>query len=338
MGADASAQTVPASATAPPPLISHRFLDIQTLNLSIRYRHIETSAGVVSANHAQHQETIRARFTFDAAGRYAIVGGVGTGNTFIGGWNNAGIGTPNDLALVMSLKQLYVSAAPITGLDAQYGGLFVARGDNTEITSYDNDGYLVGGRLSVKRPDVLALDELSATVGYLGDTTTPNFLRRTDRLSQANYGQLLIAKKFSATFSASADVTRVDHVRTVRSAFTLKAPERLGVDLLRVEGYRRVDSAASGYAVFAEKALTTRATVGIGAANVDLAYGGLNADRFGKGQRWFANGSVTIVPELSLLAFYQHAFNNDEPLTNRSRAEIILQFNALKALQRAHWY
>jgi len=337
----AAAQTTPAPAaptTAPAPVISHRFLDIQVLNLLARYRRIETSAGVVTSNQGQHQEAVRARLTFDASGHYALVAGLGTGSNFIGGWNNSGIGTPNDRAMVISLKHLYASVAPIKGVEAQYGGLAIARGETTEITSYDNDGYMAGERLIIKRPDVLHLDELSATVGYLGDTSTPNFLRRTRGLQHTNYVQFLAAKKISTTVSASADFTRVDGVRTVRSGIAVKAPKKLGVDLLRLEGYRRFDASANGYAAFIEKAATARLTLGLGVANIDLANGSLNADRFGKGQRWFANGGLTVIPELSLLSFYQHAFNNDVALTNESRFEILLQFNALKALQRFHIY
>lgn len=336
--ADASAQTPSTPAPPQPAAGLHRWFDVQTLLLSARYRHIETSAGLVTANHLQHNELVKARFLFDAPGRFAIVAGLGTGATFTGGWNNGGVGTPDDLMLRVYLKQLYFSAAPIKGIEAQVGGLYIARGESTEITSYDNDGYISGERLAVKRPDVIWLDEVSGTIGYLGDTTTPNFLRRTDRLSQTNYSHLLAAKRLGAAVNVSADYTRVDKIDTWRSAVTIKSPATIGLDLVRLEAYHRVQNAASGFVVFGEKKLTSRLTAGVGVADVDLNYGSLSADRFGKGRRWYLNGSLLIVPELSLLTFYQHAFDNDVALANQSRFELILQFNALKALQRLKWY
>lgn len=337
---EALAQTPASSTPAPaqPAAGVHRWFDVQTLLFSTRYRHIETSADVVTANQMQHNELVKARFTFDAAGRLAIVGGLASGASFTSGWNNGGIGTPDDLALRMYLKQLYISAAPVKGVEAQFGGLYIIRGETTEIIGYDNDGYITGERLSIKRPDRFGLDEISATIGFLGDTTIPNFLRRTDRLSETNYYHVLGAKKFSSEVSGSADFTRVSGVRTLRSAVSIKAPATLGLDLIRVEAYRRFDNAANGYTAFGEKKLAPRLTAGLGVADIDLNNGTLNSDRFGKGRRWYLNGTLTLFPELALQTFYQHAFNNDVALTNRSRFEIILQFNALKAMQRARWY
>lgn len=327
-----------AHAQTPPAPLTHRWLDVQTLNLTVRYRRIVTTADVVTANQMQHSETVKARFTFDRSGRYALVAGLATGATLTGGWNNAGIGTPNDPQMQMSLKQLHLSASPWRGVEAQYGGLYAVRGENTEITSYDNDAYLAGERITIKRPGRLHLDEISATAGYLGDTSQPNFFRRYKRLSERDYYQILIARKIGKSAGVSGDLTGVSGVRTLRSAISVRAPKTVGLDLIRIEAYHRFDAAASGYAIFAEKVVTKRFTAGLGTADIDLNYGGLNGDRFGKGQRWFVNASLAIVPELSVLTFYQHAFSNSVPLPNRSRLEFLLQFNALKALQRARWY
>ena len=181
----------------------------------------------------------------------------------------------------------------------------------------------------VKKSDV--------TVGYLGDTATPNFLRRTDRLTDTNYWQVLVAKK-QGRLGWSTDLTSLADVRTWRAAMTAKVPSLRVVDLVRGEAYHRFDGDASGFAVAAEKTVRKRVTLGAGLADIDLNYGGLNADRFGKGRRWFATGNVTLVPEITLLTFYQHAVGNGVALPNRSRLDVILQFNALKALQRAKVY
>lgn len=312
-----------------------RWIDMQTLTISTRYRYVDTSAGVVTNNQAQHNEQLKVRFKFDAAGKYGVTAGLATGNTFTGGWENAGIGTPNDFFMQVYLKQLYLSASPVKGLEFQMGGLFLSRGEGTEITTYDNDGYIVGERATLKRPADWYFDEVSVTRGYIGDTAIPNLLRRTDRLTDWNYYQVLFDKKFSPRFAASTDLTGVSGVRTARAAVYAKMPGLVVVDGARIELYRRLDGlTANGYAMTLERAPVSWATVGAGIANIDRNYGGLNADRFNKGQRWFVNGSVTFLKDLTLSAFYQRAFGNDYTLANRSRLDVILQLNALKALQR----
>jgi len=37
-------------------------------------------------------------------------------------------------------------------VEIQYGGLYFDRGQSTEVTSYDYDGYLVGERITLNRP------------------------------------------------------------------------------------------------------------------------------------------------------------------------------------------
>jgi hypothetical protein len=162
----------------------------------------------------------------------------------------------------------------------------------------------------------------------------PSILDRYQRLDETNYQQLLVAKKVGKRASASFDYTTTAGISTIRSGVTMKAAETRVVDLVRVEAYRRLDNPATGYSVYGERALAKRIAAGGGWADIDVAYGGLNADRFNKGRRLFVNGSVTVVPELSVQVFYQHAVGNDFAVSNRSRLDVILAYNVLKALQR----
>lgn len=330
----APAQPAP---SGPPNAALHRWIDLQAATLSARYRRVETTAGVLTANQMQHNEGLRGRFTVDRPGRFVIGFGIASGASFTSGWNNAGVGTPNNFMADTALRQLYASAAPARGVEAQAGGLFFTRGEGTEITGYDNDGYLSGARVSVKRADWLGADELHVTVGHLGETTTPNVLRRLARWNGQNYWQVLVAGK-QGTLGWSADLTSLAGVRTMRSAVSARISKTRVFDLVRAEAYHRFDGDASGYAVATEKSFRKRLTLGAGLADIDLNYGGLNSDRFGKGRRWFATSNVTLAPEFSLLTFYQHAFGNGVALGNRSRIDLILQFNALKALQRYRMY
>src|SRR5690242_5714478 len=49
-----------------------RWFEVQSATLGLRYRMLENSLHEVTANHVQHQESFRARFKFDAQGRYSI--------------------------------------------------------------------------------------------------------------------------------------------------------------------------------------------------------------------------------------------------------------------------
>src|SRR5205085_629189 len=106
-----------------------------------------------------------------------------------------------------NLRQLYFDARPVDGIQIQVGGLGIERGENTEITTYDNDGYIVGERLHIARPKRLYFDDIVATRAFIGDTNQPNVFRRLHRLDEANYYQLLVRKTVNKAFGFSADYT-----------------------------------------------------------------------------------------------------------------------------------
>ncbi|MGH9903295.1 MAG: hypothetical protein ACRD68_15930, partial [Pyrinomonadaceae bacterium] len=142
-----------------------RWFELQTAVISGRYRFVENSSGVTTADQLQHAETFKGRFKFDAEGRYTVNALVGSGSGFTSSWNNTGLGTGRG-STNLYLKQLYFAAKPVRGVEVQYGGIGLLRGESTEITSYDNDGYLVGQRLSVKRPKEVFFDEIAVTYAY----------------------------------------------------------------------------------------------------------------------------------------------------------------------------
>ena len=55
-----------------------RWFELQNTTLNVRYRFIDTSAGIVTTNSLQHRETIRGRVKFDKSARYAWNFGVFT--------------------------------------------------------------------------------------------------------------------------------------------------------------------------------------------------------------------------------------------------------------------
>jgi hypothetical protein len=330
---------VPSSQRSTPMLSPlSRWIDLQTGILRARFKYLETSTGSVTNDQVQHSEQLRGRVKLDAPGAYAVNFGLSTGDTFVRSWNNTAIGTPNGYTSNLFLKQLFGSAAPVKGLEVQAGGIGIVRGENSEITSYDNDGYLVGERVSVRRPVAFHVDELSVTLGYLGDSKTVSLWPRIHRFGEINYYQVLAAKRFGDRVGSSADVTTVAGATTVRNAFALNMPELAAVhgpSSVRFEQYARFNDPAYGYAISAERVLATRFTITGGLADIDKDYGGLNADRFDVGRRWFTIDTIDIGHELSVQFFYHHSVNNAYVLRNRQGFETVLIYNLLNDLRRS---
>ena len=123
-----------------------RWVDVQTGTMATRFRFTETSAGVVTQDQLQHSEQIKARVKVDRVGR--ICGRLRA-------WHRRYVrarleqhdtrqaaGTPNEYSSNIFVKQLFASATPAEGVEIQAGGLGIVKGENTEVTSYDNDGYM----------------------------------------------------------------------------------------------------------------------------------------------------------------------------------------------------
>ncbi|HZS44244.1 MAG TPA: hypothetical protein VFC63_04030 [Blastocatellia bacterium] len=315
-----------------------RWFELQTAMVYTQYRVIENTSGVLTKNTLEHKETFLGRFKFDAAGNYTINAFVQSGTGFISSWNNTGAGL-GDMRTNLSLKQAYFAAKPVQGLEIQYGGLFLNRGQSTEITSYDNDGYIVGERVSVKRPKELYLDEISVTYGYLGDSSLPNLDKRFHRLTKSNYHQFLVAKKVGDRVSLSADYTFEAGRETMREAVKVNARELHVVDFLRFENYQRFDTTTVyGFAAYGEKQLRKRVAVGGGYASIDRYYGGLNADRFGNGNRLFANATVKLVQDLSTTIYVTRAVGNDYALGQKTRMDLLVSYDLLAGLRRMGLY
>lgn len=311
-----------------------RWFQLQTATISTRYRFVENSSGVMTNSQAQHREAFKGRFKFDAQGRYSLNAGVFSGSSFTGGWNNTGWGTGRGFTNLY-LKQLYFSAQPVKGLELQYGGLYFLRGEGTEITTYDDDAYLVGERVSLKRPEKFFFDEISITYGYLGDLNQPNINKRYHRLKQSNYHQFLLSKKLGKRAALSADYSFQSGVETMREAVKVNTKELRVIDSFCFENYQRLDVKSNyGFAVYGEKNLLRRLTLGGGYAQIDPNYGGLNGDRFNKGKRLYLSSTLALSPEFSVSTFLTRAVGNDFAVSNRTRLDVIFSYNLLKSLQR----
>ncbi len=312
-----------------------RWLELQTGTLATRYRYVESSSGVVSANQMQYTGQLKSRVKLDEKGRFTVNALFASGTAFTGGWNTTGVGT-GDLIKAWPLKQIFATAVPTTGVELSFGSIGFTRGESTEITSYDNDGYVTGERASVKRPKSLYFDELGVTSAFLGHTSVPAFWDRANMMRTRNYFQYFASKKVSPTFAASADYTRYLGVATFRMAGVVKAPKARVFDSVRYEQYFRGGSTpGNGFAVTIDKAVTKKFSVGAGFANIDANNGTLNADRFAKGNRFFQTTTVKVTPELAFQLFLTESVHNPYVVSNRFRYEVIASYNVLGRIQRA---
>jgi hypothetical protein len=286
-------------------------------------------------NQAQWRESARLGFLFDRAHRYSVQMFEGAGNSFTGSWDPLGPGT-GERSWDPSVRHLFLSAAPVQGLTVEFGGFGMVRGENTEITSWDNDGFMTGERATLRRPREIYFDELSVAAGFVGDTATPDVFRRFDRLDDHNYTQVLAGKHFTPHLSASADWTSFQGVSTIREAVRVGTKPGLPIDAVRVELYQRVEGTrGNGFAVSAERTVTSTIGVSAGYADIDPHYGSLNADRFGIGRRVFTEVRLAVLPTVSVTAYYGVAVNTPFTIPNRQRFDLMASWNVLRAVQRA---
>lgn len=322
-----------AQSPSPTPVIHKeikRWFDLEALTAATRYRYLESNGGT-SASAQQYQVFARGRFKFDAKGKYSVVGAIATGNNIAGGWNNTGWGT-GDVQAEFYVKQLYFEAKPIKPLAIQFGGIAPSNGENTEITGYDNDAYLMGERVSVRDPKRFYFDEISATNGFIGDPTRPNVFRRFKRLDESNYHQFLVRKIIGKRASFSADYTFDSGTDTLRQAVKVNIPESKIVDSIRFENYERLDPRPGyGFGLTGEKRVTPKFSLIGGITKISHAM--LNGDRYPRGTRLYVGGTYKITRELSINPIIiQGVGPLVSPSIPRTRFEIVAVYNFLEAL------
>jgi hypothetical protein len=334
-----------------------RWFDFNALNFSVRYRSIFDADGIHTYDQAQQRTLADGKFKLDPEGKLSIGFRLSSGRyfdwayaDFIGGGTTQanlksipGMSTADRLDAINSgpqgavypsggwailPRQLYLDIKPAAGFEIQYGSLGFNRGAGSEITTFDEDGYIAGQRVVVRKPQYLYFDEISVTYAYFGDILTPNFFHRYQRMTQSNYHQFLLRKKLTRWLDVSADYTyEVTH--TIREAAYIKTKWAKAVDAVRVEAYQRpfdaynVDTdhylSGSGFAITAEKAVNKKISLAAGFADIDFDYDvyahngnnsiwafALNGDSWGTGKRPFVRATINVTPYLNLFGFYTH--------------------------------
>lgn len=309
-----------------------RWFEIDQLAFSTRYQFIRNDDGRVATNSLQYQVAARGHFKFDRKGNYSIYAGLFTGRAFNSGWNDTGIGKAAYSA-THNLKQLYFQARPISALEFQVGGIAPNNGENTEITGYDSDGYIMGERVTIRAPKHAYFDEISVTNGFLGDITVPNVFDRFKRLSKSNYHQFMVRKQLGRNAAFSADYTFDSGTDTLRQGLRAAIKGSKLLDSIQLESYQRIDpSPGFGFHVYGQKRLHKYFILGGGFARIDRAM--LNADRFPKGDRFYLTSITNFSKEFSLTTMYIRGVAELQPNIPRTRVNIILTYNLLETLRR----
>lgn len=309
-----------------------RWFSLDTAHLSTRYHFIENADGTTATNNNQYQVSVRGAFKLDRSAKYSLHAGLFTGNTFPGGWNATGWGTGQGQGRFF-LKQLYLSAKPLTGLEVQYGGFGFVRGQSTEATTYDNDGYLTGERIILTRPNNFYFDEISITYGYLGDFTTPNVIHRFDRLAQSNYHQFVLSKKLNERIRFSSEYAYDAGVDVFRQAINVGLHELHVIDRVLFEDYERI-SPDNGYGLglYGEKKVYSHLTLSGGYTQIDRP--GLNSDRFLQGKRLYANALFPLTSEFDITTGITRGIGVIPPKISRTRFDLVFEYNLLHTLKR----
>ena len=356
----------PAVPPAPTPTWQTRFgrwFDVNEFDFSLRYRSVFDSNNAHEYDQGQERGIVDGKFKFDRAGRYGIAFHGSTGKyfnwayaDFMGGGNEKGFDrsfakadptqqnaittylTPTRVAEEENVggwsfyvRRLYLDLQPIDDVEVEYGSFDLNRGAASEITTYDYDGYIAGGRVLIKRPKNFFFDEASITYAYFGDLYKPNFFVRGDRLAHSNYHQFLLRKQVGEHINASFDYTWQDASNTYREDAEFRLPKNRFLDTARAEFYERSNAIAfrgvddfapggKGYAfTLTKKDLDHRLSLEGGYASIEPHQGvltqdetsatfcmGVNGDSYGLGNRYFVRPVIHVTPYMDLFGFYTH--------------------------------
>jgi hypothetical protein len=317
-----------------------RWFELNQAVLSGRGRWAEAEpTGTVHEAEMQHKERFEGFFKADAEAKYTLHVAMSSGYYFSRSYAETGWGKLwyQEIGADLYARQFYGMAKPIAGLELSAGSLPFERGAVTEAISYDEDGWITGERVTLKRPKQFFFDKIAITSAWVGDYTVPNFFKRMDRMAKENYHQALFAKTISPRVMGSVDYTFHHGQHYVRVG-TLMDTKGHFIDHLRAGMYvRPAPGKGAGFEVGADKRFGKRAFVQTGFVFVDQNYanmltaadtaklpkadihqgyapgGNLNADRFTRGHAPYLLVRYALTKDLELEGFakkdlFQEAF------------------------------
>jgi hypothetical protein len=326
-----------------------------------------TKGEFIKIKQGQEQQIYEFDFKFDKKGRYKLHTRLSSGQWFTRSFSEIGAGDNfnGEKGWSVSPRQFYFSAEPVKGVEFQYGGLGINRGENSESTSYDADGFITGERISVKRPDKLWFNEVSATYAFIGDFYTPNFFQRTKRLGKSNYHQFLVSKKFGNRVTVSVDYSSHATIGNLREGVTVKTPEFKFIKSIKADFYQRLDEFRGvkrgyGYNFQAEMDFGGKLEMTAGFARTDYRYnvlttekyparqavsaqpaGTLTGDRMIRGMSPFVQWKYKVSPYFSLFGYMTMDIKKPNPLPfvyNADHFSFGVQFEVKNMLKKTGWF
>lgn len=402
--ASSAAAVAPVLMPQPTHPLTERWLDLTTLSHAERFRSAIAEGGVHDFQNAQTRSLIEGKFKIDPAGNYAIGFRASSGRYFNWAFSNytgtgfvsrisdtnhptftpaeltevvyAGMVDPAGNALLADgiqsngwefyMRELYLSATPVKPLTVEFGSMAIERGYSTEITTFDDDGYISGERVRLHDKH-LFFDEVSFTNGFFGDFATVNLFERGSSLENFNYRQLAAKKRLNDHVSFSGEYTWQTGLSTLREAAVVNTKSSKVIDSARVEVYERTNSitfagaptsplgpipsltvhGAPGFAVAVAKKVG-RLNGDLGFASVDKDYTvyansrfvhavafPFNGDTYGIGKRVFLHTAFQVTPSVQAFGYYTHEVAAERfPTLNLEGLNAGINFN-LKALINA---
>jgi hypothetical protein len=314
------------------------FLETATFSLRGKYSVDDRVTDLRRDSQAPYTVALKGKLLLSPKGRLSLNGVLGTGNRFNRGNNPSGIGSAEPITNLYP-RQLYLSASPWKPLELQYGGLGLERGESSNITAYNDNGYIVGQRMLVRDNNRLYFDEIAVTGGFLGDLDKPSVFRRLPHLDRLNYGQFLVRKNLVSGIFFSADYTFDREVQTLRQAVRWNLQANRWIDTLIYEQYERINrQQAFGFSIQGQKQLTAKFRVTGSFVDIDRSFGNLNSEKLGSGRRFFAVGSYSLLRDLTLSLMATHTLNYPGPVVNKARYELQLTYDLLPGLKRTRLF
>lgn len=403
-GSDPAIIKVQGSApTLPPKPLFDRWLALDTLSHAERYRNAFATGGFHDFENAQARSLIAGKIKIDAGGRVDIGFRASSGRYFNWAYSNftgdsflsrvrdprftSGYLTPSqtqeEIRSVFAdpsgaatkvysngwefyMRELYLDVSPVKSLSVEFGSFGIERGLSSEITTFDEDGYISGERVRLHAPKQLFIDEVSFTNGFFGDLDKVNFFARGSSLQNFNYRQLAAKKQLSDRVGVSAEYTWQVGTHTLREATVVRTEGVRAVDKVHLELYQRLNAitfpgvahspvgpvaplsvdGGSGFAVSAEKK-AGKLSGDFGFASIDKDYAvydgsrflhavgfTLNGDTYGLGKRPFVHAAFEVAPGITAFGFYTHAVGSRTQTFNEQGLNAGLNFNFKSMINR----
>lgn len=360
-----------------PKSLTDRWLDLTTFSHSQRYRNQYGDDGYHYFEDGQQRSVLAGKVKLDKSAKYTIGFRASSGRSFNWAYadyagrgftaslndptyttdaTNPGI-DPNVTAAYYAdpagvdfltnidsagwefyVRELYLSVKPVKQLTLEMGSFGIERGFSTEITTFDDDGYIAGERVRIADPKHLFVDQITLTSAYFGFLDHPNLFDRGSGFTKSNYRQIAVKKQMSPRVGISGEynwISKGARTTTFREAITVDVKESKVLDKFRLEGYEMVtrvhlqdneEAPRQGFALVGEKKVG-KLGGDFGFASIDRNYGlysgssfaqevgfSLNGDNYNTGIRIFSHLNYKLTPVITAFGFYTRM--TGEKITN----------------------